>query len=293
MQFIYLALAVLTSGYSGVSYKKLSVCSGNRSTSFLLPVFWYIPLTLVFGVCALCSGESFHWGVVLPALLAGVAYTACAFSLLESMKANSFSLTIIITNLSFIFPVVLSLVFLQESAHPLQLIGMLLAVAVIVMMNVGKKEGKSSLPSILLAVVSSLGNGVINFAIKIQQHYMPGEGRNSFFFFSYLFASIFCCGVYLLYHCRGQRMEISRDHRRIVLFNAAALAMCNGVCFFATGMLTGMMNAAAEFTVITSLSIVVSLAIGYVQMHKRLTKREVSSLLICTVAIACQYFNLL
>lgn len=35
MQFIYLALAVLTSGYSGVSYKKLSVCSGNRSTSFL------------------------------------------------------------------------------------------------------------------------------------------------------------------------------------------------------------------------------------------------------------------
>ena len=292
MQLLYLALAVITSGYSGVSYRKLSLCSGNRATSWLLPVLWYLPLTVVFGVCALISGLEVGTPTLLTALLAAVAYVACAFSLLESMKANSFSLTIIITNLSFIFPVVFSMLFLNESAGVLQLIGMLLAVAVIVVLNVGKGEGKSTLPAIMLAVVSSLGNGVIDFAIKVQQYNDPTGDSYSFFFFAYLFATVLCLLMGLIYRLGGQKPVIVKEHRRELLFNAPAVAVCNGVCFFAIGLLAGMMNAAAQFTVITSLSIVVSLFLGYLQMRKRFTGRELVSLLICAAAIACQYFNL-
>lgn len=292
MQLLYLALAVLTSGYSGVSYKKLSMCSGNRSASFLLPVFWYFPLAVIFGICAACNGIDFSPEVLLPALLAGIAYAVCAFSLLESMKANSFSLTIIITNLSFVFPILLSIIFLNEQTHVLQFIGMLLAITVIVLLNISKKDGKSTLPAIMLALCSSLGNGMVDFAIKIHQHNMPGKDSNSFFFFAYIFAAVLCGGIYLAHHICGHKAIVVKEHRRELLINAPVLAVCNGVCFLVIGLLAGMMNAAAEFTVITSMSIAVSLFIGYLQMHKRITKREIYSLIICTIAIACQYFNL-
>lgn len=293
MQILYLFFAVITSGYSGVCYRKLSLSSGNRAASFLIPVLWYAPLTLVFGIWALFSGFDCSIHVLLPALLASIAYIACAFSLLESMKANSFALTIIITNLSFIFPVVLSMLFLNESAGLFQVIGMLLAVVVIVVLNIGKKEeGKSTLPALLLAVLSSLGNGVIDFAIKIQEHYTSGASNTSFFFFSYLFATIGCLLVYMTFHLRGKKAVIVKEQKKSLLSHSLALAVCNGVCFFVVGLLAGMMNAAAQFTVITSLSIVVSLLIGNLQIRKRFTRRERISLLICAIAIACQYFNL-
>ena len=246
MQALYLALSVLTSAYSGVSYCKLSQCSKNRAASFLMPVLWYLPLLVVFGVCAVVSGLYISSTMLLSALMAGVAYALCAFSLLESMKANSFSLTIIITNLSFIFPVVFSMIFLKESAGVLQLIGMLLAVAVIVLMNIDKRAGKSTLGAILLAVCSSLGNGVIDFAIKIQQHYEPDKSSYTIFFFSSLFGTVFCLLMYLFFRSGGQRAEFSREHRRELLFYAPAVAVCNGICFFAIGKLAGLMNAAAQ-----------------------------------------------
>lgn len=292
MEYLYLALAVITSGYSGVAYAKLSRCSKSRSASVIMPVLWYSPLLIIFGIYSFFTGFNFSPAVVWPALLAGISYAVCAFSLLESMKANSFSLTIIIVNLSFVFPVVFSMLFLKEKTGTIQLIGMMLAIAVILILNVGKNGGKSTFAAIMLAVGASLGNGVIDFAIKIQQNAMPGEASESFFFLSYLFACLFCLVVYLPFHLKGQKATTDPTERKELITNALAVSICNGVCFFAIGLLAEMMNAAAQFTVITSLSIVVSLVLGYFQMHTRFTKRELVSFFFCAVAIACQYFNL-
>ena len=293
MQYVYLAMAVITSGYSGVCYKKASFASGNRVASIILPELWFAPLALAFGICALFTGGiSIHREVIFPALLAGAAAAICGYSLLESMKSNSYSLAIIIVNLSFVFPVLLSMIFLNESAHLLQLVGMLLAIAVILLLNMGKQKGTNA-TALLLAVMSSLGNGLITFSIKIQQHYTPGENICSFFFFTYLFAVVLSIAAYLGMRLLGHKVKLDKAHKKELLFNAPAIAVCNGTCFLFTGLLTGWMNAAAEFTVITSLSIIISLAVGWIRMKERLGKREIFSVVFCAVAIACQYLNLL
>lgn len=293
MQFIYLALAVITSGMSGVFYKKASTACDNKTAAAIVPVLWYLPLAVVFGVAALLTGGiDASLQVILPALLAGVSYAVCGFCLLESMKSNSYSIAIIIVNLSFVFPVIMSMLFLNQQPHIVQLIGMILAIAVIVFINIGVKGGKNSVIALIFAVLSSLGNGTIDFAITLQQHNMPGEGENSFFFFSYVFAAVICVIAYGAMAITGKKTEFEKKDIKTLATGACGIAVCNGVCFFTISLLTNFMNAAAQFTVITALSIMISLLVGCIKMKEKIRPKEAVSLVFCAIAIACQYMNL-
>ena len=122
---------------------------------------------------------------------------------------------------------------------------------------------------------------------------MPGEGESSFFFFTYLFSTALCAIIFVVARLSGKKAVIVKAERSGLKVNAPAIAVCNGVCFLAVSLLTGHMNAAAEFTVITSMSIIVSLAVGCIRLKEKLVRREVISLVFCAAAIICQYWNLI
>ena len=88
------------------------------------------------------------------------------------------------------------------------------------------------------------------------------------------------------------RPELDRSQTRSLFLGAAGIAVSNGLCFFALTRLTGAMNAAAEFTVITALTIVLSLAYEAIRSRKLPTVREWICTGLCAVAIVCQYLNL-
>ena len=354
MEYLYLAMAVVTSGLSSPVYKKISGVSKNPAMSLIIPAAWFLPLAVIFGITALIKGEFvFSANIILTSLLAGVSAAACAFSLLESMKQNSFPVAVIIVNLSFIFPVILSMIFLGEKAHILQLAGMVVTVAAVVILGTSGKGAKTAITAMILAVVSSLGNGGIDFAIKLQQHKTPGEGEAAFFFFTYLLAAILSIAAYYavrlfkrntpvrsldsenfdkntftssdgsaasenyipvpsdggkipadntpvtsdpssgaVYSVQKPKTGDAKSLRKTVLIYAPMIAICNGLCFLGVSLLADKMNAAAQFTLITSLSIIISLVAGFVFSHERIKPRELLCLLFCAAAIACQYFNL-
>lgn len=354
MEYLYLAMAVVTSGLSSPVYKKISGVSKNPAMSLIIPAAWFLPLAVIFGVTALIKGEFvFSGNMIFTSLLAGISAAACAFSLLESMKQNSFPVAVIIVNLSFIFPVILSMIFLGEKAHILQLAGMLVTVAAVVILGTSGKGAKTAITAMILAVVSSLGNGGIDFAIKLQQHKTPGEGEATFFFFTYLIAAILSIAAYGavrpfkkrrlasldnggipneytaalskgntasdndipttsvdskipgentpvapvvssggVYSGQKRKDDDAKSLRKTVLIYAPMIAICNGLCFLGVSLLADKMNAAAQFTLITSLSIIISLVAGFIFSHERIKPRELLCLLFCAAAIACQYFNL-
>lgn len=291
MTALYLAAATLTSGISGFLFKPLSDRTGSRVDAAVLPVAWYVVLAAVFGVAALCTGG---W-LVTPALLwsaalGGVAAFGCAFCIIENMKQNSYASAIILVNCSFVFPILLSLLFLGESAQPLPLAGMLITVATAVIL--GTKSGTGGKPRLypmLVAVGASLGNGLLDFAIKVQQHYMPGEGEYSFFFFTYLFAAALCLLTAGIGCLTGHRPAVRPSGKTALL--ALGLAACNGVCFFSISR-TAQMNPVVQFVLITSLSILLSLVIGRLFLKEKLGWREYCSLGCCALAIFCQVWNL-
>lgn len=298
MQYLCVIAAVLTSGMSGYFYKRVSMVNKAVSASALLPIIWYLPLALVFGIVALGEAAALSAGVVLPALFSGVGAALCAVTLLEGMKRTAYSASVIIINLNFILPVLLSVFFLGEKTGWLQLAGMVVAAVAIVALNgnareEGRKEAKEKAkrnPYILLAVVACIGNGILNFGIKLKQFYSGVAGDSAFYSLCYLFAAVLCMGAYAVMRTRDQG-KCGAGLRRALPY-ALGIGACNGICFWAMGVAARYMNAAAEFTVITALSILVSLAVGRISLHEKLGKRGLLSLLFCAVAIVCQCFYL-
>lgn len=297
MVYLYLAASIITSGLAGNVYKRLCGKSASTAMSALFPSLWFLPLSLVFFISMLVSNISFSAmlepALLWPALGGGLGMAAAATILIESMKKNSLSISVILVNLNFIIPVVLSMIFLQEKAGLLQLAGMLLSVVVILLLNLKKEEsapgGKFAL---LLPCIACLTNGMVNFCIKIHQNQMGGTYLNGYYTLMYFFGGLICILFWMIF-CRNTEKKVpaGKSAWLHVAADAGMLGICNGVCFYMTGLLAGQMNAAAQFTIITAASILLSLTVGVLFQKDPLNKKSVLSFVFCLVAILCQAFG--
>ena len=289
--WFFVAAAVITSGLSGPLYKVVSDHAAGKRATVLAPLLWFLPLAAVFGIMASVRDEWQELSLVLPpALLAGGAAAMCAVALLFSMRRSSYAFAIILVNCSFLFPILLSCLLLREQTGWWQLLGIVIAVAAVVVLYAAPSEEKTPLLTVLITLAASLGNGLIDFAIKWQQYRTPGAAENPFFCVCYLFASLLCGAAALLFRNSGKKEE-PRPQSRFI-FSALGIGACNGLCFYCISRSASAMNAAAQFVLITALSIVLSLAIGCFRFRTRLGRREWLGLLACTAAIVFQFLNL-
>ena len=293
MIIVFFILCILASGFTGNIYKKLAEESPSVTASALMPSFWYAMLAILFGVMMLAEGDS-GTAAVIPAILGGVGMFTAASILIESMKGGSFSIPIIIINLNFIIPVILSALFLDEKAALIQVIGMLASVAVIVILNLspGKNENKKELSrSIFLAVGACVANGLVNYFIKINDK--AGGSQNRFFAILYLSAAV--CGVIaalVISVMKKEKFAFSGAVNKITVPWLLLLGLCNGVCFYMTSLIAGHMNAVAQFTIVTAASILLSLTVGILFQHEKLTWKIIVSFALCLVTIGCQALSL-
>ena len=289
-----LALCILASGFSGNLYKKLSAASEGVSASLTMPAVWFLMLAVFFGAFSAATRELPDASAIPIALLAGAGIATASSILIESMKKVSLSISLIIMNLNFIIPVILSALFLHIPAAPLQLAGMLLSITVIVLLNMtpGASAGgeKPSKAAILLPLLASIANGLVNFCITINGNH----GSPPMFFFAVTYGSgaVFCLIIGLITHKShgGKGFPIGKASFKAALLPMLLLGLCNGVCFYTERLLAeGRMNPAALFTTVTCASIALSLAVGFAFQGDKLTKKSVISMIFCVIAILCQH----
>ena len=286
-----LLLCILSSGFTGNVFKKVSDASGHAAASITMPSVWLFCLGVFFTILALVSKETFVMSSVPVAVVSGLCIATAASILLESMKANALSVAVIIVNLNFVIPVLCSTIFLKEKSTPLQLGGMLLCMIVIVLLNMGgtKNGEKVKKSSILLPLVACIANGMVNFCIKIND----ANDGSSFWFFAIMYGSgaVFCLltGV-ILNAVKGRGLlPVAWPTLKRTLPFMLLIGLCNGVCFYTASLLAGRMNAAAQFTVVTCASILLSLAVGFLFQGDRFNKKSAVTILFCIAAVLCQY----
>ena len=293
MTVLILSLCILSSGFAGNLYKKLSAASEHVAASLTMPSLWFLMLAVFFGVFSAASGETPDTAAIPVGILAGAGIATASSILIESMKKVSVSISLIIMNLNFIIPVILSAIFLHIPAAPLQLAGMLLSITVIVLLNMtpGASAGgeKPSKAAILLPLLACIANGLVNFCITINGN----NGSPPMFFFALTYGSgaLFCLIIGLVTHKvrGGKGFPIGKLSFRAALPSVALLGICNGVCFYTERLLAeGRMNPAALFTTVTCASIALSLAVGFTFQGDKLTKKSVISIIFCILAILCQ-----
>ena len=312
MTAVLLILCILSSSFTGNIYKKISAESKGFSVSAVMPAVWFAVLTVVFVLLAAGAGEVFTLSLVPTAVVSGICIAAAVVILIESMKTNALSVSIIIVNLNFIIPVVLSVLFLQESANPLQLAGMLLSITVIVFLNLHSDtaestEEKSSdtktaasglklRSSIWLPLAACIANGLVNFCIKINEN----SGMSALWFFAVMYASaMITCLVWGLLADIREKSQNAKQGSKIAAFISGGsfkamlpwmllIGACNGICFYTARLLAERMNAAAQFTVITCASILLSLVVGFVYQGDKFTKKTAVTIFFCVLAVICQ-----
>lgn len=295
---LLLALCILSSGFSGNIYKKLSAHSESVAASLTMPSLWFWMLAIFFAVLSFATKETPELSAIPIALLGGAGIATASSILIESMKKVALSISLIIINLNFIIPVILSAIFLQQPAKPLQLAGMLLSITVIVLLNITPSAAPSAQKpkksAILLPLLACIANGLVNFCITVNgTHQSP-----PMFFFAVMYGSgAFGClvvGCVLHKAKKAPGFPIRAGALKATLPAIGLLGLCNGVCFYTERLLAdGRMNPAALFTTVTCASIAFSLIVGFVFQGDKLTKKSVISMLFCVIAILCQHSGIM
>lgn len=294
LTILILSLCILSSGFAGNLYKKLSASSEHLAASLTMPSLWFLMLAVFFGIFSASTKEVPDLAAVPIGILGGAGIATASSILIESMKKVSLSISLIIMNLNFIIPVILSAIFLSIPAAPLQLAGMLLSITVIVLLNItpgaAPTDEKPKKTAILLPLIACIANGLVNFCITINGN----NGSPPMFFFAVMYGSgaVGCLLVGTILHKSkgGKGFPIAPPAFKAALPSVALLGLCNGVCFYTERLLAeGRMNPAALFTVVTCASIALSLVVGFLFQGDKLTKKSVISMVFCVIAILCQY----
>lgn len=287
---LLLCIYVLSSAFPANLYKAISARAKTTAASATLPFVWLSLIALFFTVLAAVSKQAYSLSALPQAALAGVCLFVAVFLLIESMKVASLSLAVVIVNLNFIIPVVLSALFLGESVGVVQLVGVLLSVGVIIVINLsGKSANKKNPSALILPLIACLSNGLVNFCIKLNEN----MGLDSLPFFSMLYWAAALSALIFGFAVSLKKEKSLRPLARIpikpILPMMLLLGLCNGVCFYVAGLLASRMNAAAQFTIVTCASILLSVLIGAGFQGDRPNKKSLISMLACAAAVLCQY----
>ena len=287
---LLLCIYVLSSAFPANLYKAIAARAKTAAAAATLPFVWLSLIALFFTVLAFCANETYALTALPIAALSGICMFAAVFLLIESMKVASLSLSVVIVNLNFIIPVVLSALFLEESVGIIQLAGVMLSVAVIIITNLsGGTKKTHGLRALVLPLIACLSNGLVNFCIKLNEHL----GLDSLPFFSMMYGaaalSALVFGFALSRKASGSFRPLKGISLKPIVPMMLILGLCNGVCFYVAGLLASRMNAAAQFTIVTCASILLSVVIGALFQGDRLDKKSVISMLACAAAVVCQY----
>lgn len=287
---ILLCIYILSSAFPGNVYKKLSLDSKSTAASAIMPSVWFLLIGLTFTAVTIATHGKYSLLAMPIAFVSGICMFAACFILIESMKVNALSISVIIVNLNFVIPVILSAIFLGENAGILQIAGMVISVLIIVLTNIsGKQSSKIGKSAILLPLIACLANGLVNFGIKINDKI----GGDSFAFFSIMYLSSAAASLVFGLVCSkktlGHFKALDSNVFKKCLPFMVLLGVLNGVCFYMASLLASRMNAAAQFTIVTCASILLSVAVGIIFQGDKLTKKSVISMIFCAVAVLCQY----
>lgn len=290
-------LAIISSGLSAPIYKQLSIRNANKCETALMPILWFAPLSVVFCIAALI-GDGFNAEELFPAMLSGFGSAIAVYMLIESFKNKSYTLAVILINLNFYIPIVLSLIFLGEKATLLQLFGILALTAAIVIINTGKgtkNDEKTNIWSLAKPLMACIANGIVNFGIKLRQYYLPGTDGYGFFSLCYLFGITFCVIIFLYNYTYNfhntLNIDVQRNQINKVIIPSVILVFITGVCYLSISMLSEYVNAATEFTVITTLSILLSLIVGWIKYKEKLDVKNMLTILCFLCAVAVHFIS--
>lgn len=309
--FLLFAATIIASSVVCVFYKNYTTLESRKSDILLLFIGMSLPSAIVFAVMCAIRGFEFSLPTALTALGAAVCHFTAVYMLIKSMSSGSYSVSVIIINMNFCVPIICSALFLREKVSLLQLFGVLLLVFMIVIINmdfskfrkrptgeepqelaVTEEKPKQKAGYLVFALLACLGNGLMNFLIKTQQHFTPGAGQNTFYFILYAAEAVFSLIAFLVVLLvKGKIPKEEGKQKLKISLTGLFMGICFVACMYPQTRLAELVSASVLYTVVTAGAVLLSIALGCIRFKEKFTWKNAVSTVCCIAAIALQLIS--
>ena len=319
-------LITVASGGAGFFYKKITSLHEKGQDIPIVLCIAPLPLCILFAVLASISGWQWNLCNVLCGVCGGISFLLAVAMLLLAVGKGDYSVSVIIINLSFFIPILLSAIFLDEKISLLQILGIAVLFFVIVFSNIqlggkGKKQGKGgadlsqeqgggkdpsgkeSLPkqgeknTAKAPLFKKNANVWIFYAILacvfnglvnfcLKVQQYYSPSQGQDTFYFIMHLVSFLIGTILVVSVKGARVQ--RRHPAYIPLAAAGLGLCVAFNYYPMSYLTEQVSAALLFGVATAGAILMSLVSGWIFFREKVTVRSIVSIVCCILAIALQ-----
>ncbi len=163
---IYLILAIISSACVSIFMRLSENCIKSEMSMFMANYGACIALSLVFMKNSV--GDVFSGGtdvIVILGCITGILYLSGFMVLKYNIKHNGLVLASTFMKLGVLIPTVMAVVFFGDKPDGLQILGILLALAAIVMIQFEKdafKDGRKKIWLLAILLISGLGDGMMN-----------------------------------------------------------------------------------------------------------------------------------
>ena len=261
----------------------------KRSVKNFPDVVFFIGLT--FTVSALiflpdlfgCSSAVWLYGTAfgLSSMLFQLTYT-------RALSMGNVSLTVMMSNLSMIFTVLLSALVFDDPVSPAQLIGILLTLAVFVVSTDFKTRDAVGKSWFVLALTAMLSSGLAGCTQKFFSEFGPSDESRAFVSCSYLVGAVATFAFYLILHAKHRR-KTYKTAPPVFLY---ALGVGGFLAVFQTVYQYSINNIPGTFLFPTYAGgcIILSTLMGVVLFKDKLSRKQLLSLVMGLVAVVLMNF---
>lgn len=290
MDFISALLLVLSAtlaSFRNVLMKSFSSFSFKKREFFGIQTLIFATGSLVLLVVNVFSFNGISLFTVLVALIYGVMLLCAQWFYTIALSNGKTAVCVTIYSFGFLIPTLSGAIFWNEKITVFGTLGILMVIPVILISGISKKSNgekksvKAYLLPLLIAMLCSGGLGVVQ---KVQQKSEYANQTNAFI----LIAFIFCFVVSLLFFLALKKGEDPIQRKNFL--SCTAIGAFFSTCNLLNTYLAGKLDSAIFFPILNIGGILLSSVLGIIIYKERLTKKDISVLLLAIAAIVLVNF---
>ena len=248
------------------------------SDNVLFNAMVFLTAALLF--CADIPKASFNtW---LFALTFAILTVVFQLSYTKALSVGNVSLTVMAVNLSMLFPVLVSIIFYNESLTPMRIVGIVLTVLSFTLTVDLKTKERLSRSWLAFTAMAALANGGIGITQKIFGASEFCAEKKSFVACSYAIAFLIAFTLYLFVRSRDK--EAGSARARAYIF-AVAVGVVLAVFQWLNTYAISIMDGSFLFPVYSGGSIILSTLVGILFFKDKLTKTQKISITLGIIAV--------
>jgi drug/metabolite transporter (DMT)-like permease len=288
MPFLLLGLSVVLSTGRNLLSKNLSNVRFRTR-----PFFWCQSALFLCGAVALVlfgkisSGVVAYQTLIYAAVYAILLIFAQWFYTAALAKGNT-ALCSTVYSLGFILPTLSGAILWAESFSFLDLLGIMCAVSAVIVSGLKSQAKEKATKSyyFIPLVIAMLASGGLGIVQKLQQKSAYAEQKSIFLLIAFTLAAV----ISLIFSLFAKKQG-DPPFRRGKLAVASCIGVCFGCCNLLNTTLAGLLDSAIFFPTLNIGVILLSMICGVIFFKERITKKEITVLILGGVSILLLNFG--